>query len=325
MIGYWHDFDNGSVDITLASVPSTYDVIDVAFGATNTDTSTILFSVYSVESQAQFITDLAALKAQGKYVLLSIGGASGNVALNTSTDISNFVNSVSGLMTQYGFNGIDIDIENNSFTMGGSDTDYTVPKTTTTINMINALHQLASKFPGFVLTFAPQLDEVQGGAVAYSGAWGDQVPLLYGCKDIMTYVAVQDYNTGGVTALDGNTYNAGTADFHTAMTEMLLKGFKLGNGQQFPAFAPGQVVFGVPAGAQAASSGVTPPSAVLQSLEYLIQGISYGGTYKLQTPSGYPGMRGLMTWSINWDDVNGWALAGVTAPYLHSLPSIGGI
>jgi chitinase len=319
LIGYWHDFDNGSVDITLAQSSSNFDVMEVAFGGTDTDTSTILFSVYSVETQAQFIADIAALHGEGKKVILSIGGETGNVALNTATDISNFVTSVSGLMTQYGFDGIDIDIENNSFTMGASDTDYRVPKTATTINMINALHQLKAKFPNFILTFAPQLDDVQGGAAAYAGPWGDYLPLIYACLDLNPVVMVQDYNTGGVTALDGNIYNGGTADFHTAMTEMLLYGFKLGNGQTFPALAPSQVAFGVPASPSAASSGFTAPSAVLESLEYLRNGKSYGGKYILRNPAGYPSLRGLMTWSINWDQVNGYALSDAVAPYLHSL------
>lgn len=319
LIGYWHDFDNGSVDITLAQSSSNFDMMEVAFGGTYADTSTILFSVYSVETQTQFIADIATLHNQGKKVILSIGGETGNVALNTSTDISNFVTSVSGLITQYGFDGIDIDIENNSFAMGAGDTTFTVPKTTTTINMINALHQLKTAFPNFILTFAPQLDDVQGGAAAYSGPWGDYLPLIYACLDLNPIVMVQDYNTGSVTALDGNIYNAGTADFHTAMTEMLLHGFTLGNGQTFPALAPSQVAFGVPASPSAAGSGYTAPSAVLESLEYLRDGKSYGGQYVLRNPAGYPSLRGLMTWSINWDQVNGFALSDEVAPYLHGL------
>jgi chitinase len=319
LIGYWHDFDNGSVDITLAQSSSNFDVMEVAFGGTDTDTSTILFSVYSVETQAQFIADIATLHSQGKKVILSIGGETGNVALNTSTDISNFVSSVSGLITQYGFDGVDIDIENNSFALSAADTDYTVPKTTTTINMINALHQLKAKFPNFILTFAPQLDDVQGGAAAYAGPWGDYLPLINACLDLNPIVMVQDYNTGAVTALDGNIYNAGTADFHTAMTEMLLYGFKLGNGQTFPGLAPSQVAFGVPASPSAAGSGYTAPNAVLESLEYLRDGKSYGGQYVLRNPAGYPSLRGLMTWSINWDQVNDYALSDTVAPYLHGL------
>jgi chitinase len=324
LIGYWHDFDNGSVDIPLAKVSSNFDVLVVAFGGTTTDTSTISFAVDTVdiESQAQFIADIRSLHAQNKKVLLSIGGANGNVALNTGQDVSNFVQSVSGIIQQFGFDGIDIDIENNSFALEPGDDDFTSPKTPTIVNMSNALHQLAAKFPNFMLTFAPQITDVQEANVAYASAFGDQLPLLWACRDIMSWVQVQDYNTGGTTALDGNTYNEGSADFLVAMTEMLVHGFTLANGQSFPGFPPGQVALGVPAGPGAAGSGVASPASVRQALGYLINGTSFGGKYVLQNSAGYPGLRGLMTWSVNWDQVNNFGLSNAVAPFLHRLPAI---
>src|SRR5579872_6354898 len=161
LIGYWHDFSNGSVNLPLAQVSSNFDVIDVAFGGTTSDTSTISFTVDTddIESQAQFIADIGTLHGRGKKVILSIGGANGNVALNTSQDVTNFVNSVSGLIQQFGFDGIDVDIENNSFALVSGDNDFMNPKTPTIVNMIQALHQLASKFPGMLLSFAPQIEE----------------------------------------------------------------------------------------------------------------------------------------------------------------------
>ena len=105
------------------------------------------------------------------------------------------------------------------------------------------------------------------------------------------------------------------------MTEMLLHGFTLANGQNFPGLPPGQIALGVPA-STSAGAGYTAPSAVEQALKYLISGTSFGGQYVLQNPAGYPGLRGLMTWSINWDDVNGFALSNTIGPYLHNLPAI---
>jgi len=308
----------------LAQVSPDFDVIDVAFGGTTTDTSTVSFDVDTVdiESEAQFIADVATLQSNGKKVILSIGGANGNVALNTSQDVTNFVNSVSGLIQKFGFNGVDIDIENNSFSLISGDNDFKNPKTPTIVNMISALHQLASKFPGFLLSFAPQIADVQEANVAYVSSFGDQLPLIWGCRDILTILQVQDYNTGGTNALDGNTYSQGTADFHVAMTELLLHGFTLANGQSFPGLPASQIAFGVPASGSAASGGFTTPSAVKQALNYLITGVPFGGRYVLQNPAGYPGLRGLMTWSVNWDKVNGSALSGTIAPYLHGLPPI---
>jgi len=39
-------------------------------------------------------------------------------------------------------------------------------------------------------------------------------------------------------------------------------------------------------------------------------------------PAGYPGLRGMMTWSINWDAANGFALSNSIGPFLHSLGTI---
>jgi chitinase len=34
----------------------------------------------------------------------------------------------------------------------------------------------------------------------------------------------------------------------------------------------------------------------------------------------YPGIRGVMTWSINWDASNGYNVADTVAPYPATLP-----
>jgi chitinase len=323
LVGYWHDFDNGSVDLPLAKVSANFDVMIVAFGGTTTDSSTISFDVDpAIETQAQFIADIGTLHGQNKKVLLSLGGANGHVAINTAQDITKFVQSVSSLIQKYGFDGIDMDIESNAFVLAAGDNDFMNPKTPSIVNTINALHQLAAKFPGFLLTFAPQIADVQEANIAFVSSFGDQLPLLWGCRDIMSWVHVQDYNSGGTNALDGKNYNQGTADFLVAMTEMLVHGFTLANGQTFPGFPPSQVALGVPAGPGAASGGIATPTAVRQALDYLINGKAFGGQYVLQNPAGYPSLRGLMTWSVNWDQVNGFALSNTVAPFLHGLPVI---
>jgi chitinase len=323
LVGYWHDFDNGSVNLPLAKVSANFDVIIVAFGGTTTDSSTISFDVEPViESQTQFIADIQTLHGQNKKVLLSLGGANGHVAINTTQDVTNFVQSVSSLIQKYGFDGIDMDIESNAFVLAAGDNDFTNPKTPSIVNTINALHQLAAKFPGFLLTFAPQIADVQEANIAFVSSFGDQLPLLWGCRDIMSWVHVQDYNSGGTNALDGKNYSQGTADFLVAMTEMLVHGFVLANGQTFPGFPPSQVALGVPAGPRAASAGIATPAAVQQALNYLINGKAFGGQYVLQNSAGYPSLRGLMTWSVNWDQVNGFALSNTVAPFLHGLPAI---
>ena len=57
---------------------------------------------------------VSSWQASGKKVLLSIGGQNGNWAFifATSTSISNFINSMANVLTQYNLDGVDLDIEN---------------------------------------------------------------------------------------------------------------------------------------------------------------------------------------------------------------------
>jgi chitinase len=74
----------------------------------------------------------------------------------------------------------------------------------------------------------------------------------------------------------------------------------------FPALRPDQVMIGLPSNASAApSGGYTTNSDITKALNYLVKGTSYGGTYVLRNPAGYPGFKGVMTWSINWDLATG--------------------
>ncbi|MBV9786990.1 MAG: chitinase, partial [Chloroflexi bacterium] len=77
---------------------------------------------------------------------------------------------------------------------------------------------------------------------------------------------------------------------------------------------------GLPASPGAAGGGYTAPATVQRALNYLIKGQSYGGTYVLRNPAGYPNFRGLMTWSVNWDAYNNFEFSNSHRPYLNSLP-----
>lgn len=104
--------------------------------------------------------------------------------------------------------------------------------------------------------------------------------------------------------LDGQYHSMGGADFHTAMTDMLLTGFPVaGNASRvFPPLRPDQVAIGLPATPNA-GNGHTPPTEVTKTLDCLTRHTDCG-TYQ---PHGtWPALRGLMTWSVNWDRFGGW-------------------
>ncbi|MDC0708662.1 glycosyl hydrolase family 18 protein [Stigmatella sp. ncwal1] len=305
IVGYWHNFDNGSTNIRLRDVSSKFDVIQVAFAEPvgGSTTGNMAFTPYNA-TVADFKADIATLKAQGKKVLISIGGANGTVDLADATAKQNFINTMKSLISTYGFDGLDLDLEGSSLSLNGGDTNFRSPTTPKIVNLIDATRQLLNQFgSGFILTMAPETAYVQGGFVAYGGPWGAYLPVIYALRDRLTYLHVQHYNTGSVEGLDGRAYAQGTADFHVAMAEMLLQGFPVGRNTSnvFPALRPDQVIIGLPASPQAAGGGYTTPANVQKALDYLIKGQSFGGSYVLRQSSGYPGFKGLMTWSINWD------------------------
>ena len=126
------------------------------------------------------------------------------------------------------------------------------------------------------------------------------MPLIHALRDDLTLLHVQHYNTGSLTATDGNIYSPGTVDFHVAMSDMLLTGFNAGGepDNYFPPLRPDQVAVGLPSGTSSASSGYTSPDKVHQSLNCLMEQLQ---CQNYQPAQAYPMFRGLMTWSINWD------------------------
>jgi chitinase len=56
---------------------------------------------------------------------------------------------------------------------------------------------------------------------------------------------------------------------------------------------------------------------VNQALDCLARGTNCG---TFRPPRTYPGIRGAMTWSINWDQSNGGSFARTVRPHLNTLP-----
>jgi len=323
IVGYWHNFDNGSTNIRLRDVSPNFDVIQVAFAEPSGGASSgnMAFSPYNA-TVADFKSDIAYLQGQGKKVLISIGGANGTVDLSSAQSKQTFVTTMKNLIDTYGFNGIDIDLEGSSLSLNGGDTDFRNPTTPRIVNMIAAIRDILGSYGSdFLLTMAPETAYVQGGYVAYGGPWGAYLPVIHALRNDLDYLHVQHYNSGPMTALDGRSYSQGTADFQVAMAEMLLVGFPIGGNANnlFPALREDQVLIGLPASPQAAGGGYTSPANVQQALNYLIKGQSYGGTYVLRNAAGYPGLKGLMTWSINWDKYTNFGFSSPHRTYLNQF------
>ncbi|WP_405701048.1 chitinase [Streptomyces sp. NBC_00069] len=289
LTGYWQNFNNGATVQKISDVSSQYDIIAVSFADATTTPGAISFNLdsaglggYTVD---RFKADIAAKKAAGKSVILSVGGEKGTISVNDSTSANNLANSAYALMQEYGFSGIDIDLEN------GLNPTY----------MTQALRSLSAKAgPSLVITMAPQTIDMQSTAGGY-------FKTALNIKDILTVVNMQYYNSGSMNGCDGKVYSQGSVDFLTALACIQLEG----------GLDPSQVGIGVPASPSGAGSGYVSPTIVNNALDCLARGTNCGSFKPSKT---YPGLRGAMTWSTNWDAKAGSAWSNSVGPKVHGLP-----
>jgi chitinase len=287
--GYWQNFDNGATVQKLSDVPADYDIIAVSFADATATPGAVTFNLdsagldgYTVD---QFKADIKAKQAAGKNVIISVGGEKGAVAVNSDASATAFADSVYALIREYGFNGVDIDLEN------GLNSTY----------MTKALRSLSSKAgSGLVITMAPQTIDMQSTS-------GEYFKTALNIKDILTVVNMQYYNSGSMLGCDGKVYSQGSVDFLTALACIQLEG----------GLAPSQVGLGVPASTRGAGSGYVAPSVVNAALDCLAKGTGCGSFKPSRT---YPDLRGAMTWSTNWDATAGNAWSKAVGPHVHGLP-----
>lgn len=287
--GYWQNFDNGAAVQRISDVQSHYDIIAVAFADATGTPGAVTFNLdsaglngYTVE---QFKADIRAKQAAGKKVIISVGGEKGTVSVNDSASAANFADSVYAVMREYGFDGVDIDLEN------GLNATY----------MTQALRSLSAKAgPSMILTMAPQTIDMQSTSGSY-------FRTALNVKDILTVVNMQYYNSGSMLGCDGKVYSQGSVDFLTALACIQLEG----------GLDPSQVGLGLPASTRGAGSGYVSPSVVNNALDCLTRGTNCG-TFKPSRT--YPSLRGAMTWSTNWDATADNAWSNAVGPHVHALP-----
>jgi chitinase len=143
------------------------------------------------------------------------------------------------------------------------------------------------------------------------------LPLLWGVRDILSFVDVQDYNTPPLQGLDGEIYQLGSVNYDAAMTELMLHGFPVSGraGDFFPPVDANKVAVGF-------LVGTATPKLVSGAMQYLITGKAPKGvTYRLRQFGGYPTMIGAMFWTIDADRNENFAFSNVIGPQLHGYPS----
>ncbi|OEV04828.1 chitinase [Streptomyces oceani] len=285
--GYVQNFDNGAPTQRVSEVPDAYDIIAVAFADSTNNPGEITFNLDPAlaSSTDQLKSDIAAKQAEGKSVIISVGGEKGNVTINDDASAARFAESAHALMQEYGFDGVDIDLEH------GINAQY----------MTKALQQLSDLAgPDMVLTMAPQTLDMQSTDTEY-------FKTALNVKDILTVVNMQYYNSGSMLGCDGKVYSQGSVDFLTALACIQLRG----------GLDASQVGLGTPASPSAAGSGYVDPAIVNDALDCLTKGQNCG---QFKPDKTYPKLRGAMTWSTNWDKGAGNGWSNTVGPHVDALP-----
>ena len=328
MVGYWHNFDNGTGFFKLKDASRNWDVYNVSFGEAPKDHCTIEFKPEYDEDE--FRQDIKDIHKEGRRVVLSLGGQNGVVHLDDESKTKKFVDSCIEIIDRYGFDGLDIDVE-EGISITGDTVDK--PVNPRIVNLIKAIKEIKAHYgSNFIISTAPEVPYVQGGYSVYGGISGAYLPIINGIRNELDYIHVQYYNNGIPQSPDGSqygtSYERGTADSLVAMTDMLINGFDIGYGSagKFKGLRPDQVMIGLPGSpgnTAAPSGGYVEPNEVNKACKYIIEGEkgSYGGKAKLSNPEGYKDFRGVMAWSVNWDTKYNHVFSKTVGDFIHSYKS----
>jgi chitinase len=299
----------------------------VAFGVFSTINPGTIVSAFSTVTA----TYIVQLHAVGIKVILSLGGASTSISSTTvsfqqvrlaaGSDAvfqSAFIASVQNFISQYGFDGIDIDIESGLIPAG------TFADSTGDILVLsNIINQLKSTNPSLLITLAPQAANTSPNG-GFNSIFGNYASLILKTASSLTWVGIQLYNTGCCYGLDKVCYSidAANPDFSVAMAAGLLENWpSVGPTGLVTGFQPyvspltaDQVVLGYPCVNGGGSSDgwpATPTSTIKRAIQCLRTGTNCN-TYK--PPRLYPTIGGVFEWSVNYDQLNNYKFATDLVP-----------
>ncbi len=289
LVGYWHNWASSGRDgykqgtsatLKLSDVNEIYNVVPVSFMKSDGVNRIPTFKPYN-QTDEEFRKEVATLNAQNRTVLLALGGADAHIEL-VAGDEQAFADEIIRQVETYGFDGLDIDLEQLAITAGANQT--VIP---TALKIVKSHYKAEGKT--FVITMAPEFPYLKPGQ-----AYEQYIQSLTGYYD---YIAPQYYNQGGdgVWVDEISTWVPQSNDelkyeFLYYLSDSLIHGtrtyFQIPNDK---------LVVGLPANVDAAGSG------------YVIESADVYRALKQLKEDGNP-IKGLMTWSANWDvgkDVNG--------------------
>jgi chitinase len=216
------------------------------------------------------------LNKQGRAVLISLGGADAHIELKAGQEQA-LADEVIRLVEVYGFDGLDIDLEQAAITAGDNQT--VIPA---------ALRRVREHYTQlgqhFIISMAPEFPYLNAGR-----EYNAYIKNLEGYYD---FIAPQYYNQGGdgiyVPELDPGWLAQDDDARKEHFLFYLTKAIVTGTGG-FIRIPPEKFVIGLPANSDAAATG------------FVVSEENTYNAFKRLDDEGLS-IKGLMTWSVDWDN-----------------------
>ena len=192
LVGYWHNWCDGrgyqggnAPCVSLLDVHPDYNVVNVSFMKVYNQSEgripTFKLDPKIGLSEQQFINQISQLNSQGRSVLLALGGADAHIEM-LNGDEQAFANEIIRLVEKYGFDGLDIDLEQSAITAKNNQT--VIPAALKIVK-----NYFKQKGSNFMITMAPEFPYLKSG--------GSYVPYIQRLSNEYDFINPQFYNQGG--------------------------------------------------------------------------------------------------------------------------------
>lgn len=304
LCGYWEGYvaeANYYKTMKISEIPDYYDIINITFargsldndGTVSYSLNEYLMSVLNY-TEEEFKEDIKQLQQKGKKVLISIGGSNDKgINITNNEQAQNFANSVADIIDEYGFNGIDLDIE-----QGNINAEY----------FERAIRLLSDKYASnLMFNLNSSATDMRSANVnnGKDNLWYDIAVRL---NDIFSIISIRYYNSGTQRGYDYEKVYSREQGHISFITALAVKQLEDSN------FKENQIGICI-LGNEDDESEITPkaymgPNDIVNALRSIMEGIDLNLEYKnFVPPRAYEELRATTIWAINTDENDNMAKA----------------